>query len=242
MTGASKRKSMVGVAVAALLVGAVLAIVTFSGSRKGPIEPSSNHVARFHDVGGPSDLALAAAYLGVSRAQLRHQLSSGSTIAELANTTSGHSAAELTDALFAAKAARLSAAASAGKLSKSDQASRLAKLPKRIAAEIYRRRYTASAGPRDIAATAHYLGLTVKQIRDGQGSGRSLAQIAAGTAGRSRAGLIHALVSAKSAALAAAVRPGTLSRSEQSTMRAKLVRRFTAEVDHVPAKRASRRG
>ncbi len=239
MIGAHKRKIMLAVAVLALVTGAIVAIVTASGSSEGPLQPIPHHDAGVRNAGGSSDLALAARYLGVSKAQLRHELNFGSTLADIANATTGRTASGLTDALFAAKAARLSEAVSAGKLSKAEQASRLAKLPERLAAEIYRH-HTANAGPVDIETAAGYLRLTVKQIRGEQHSGRSLAQIAAGTAGRSPAGLIHALVSAKSAALAAAVRAGTLSRTEQSTMSAELERRVTAEVDHLPSRRASR--
>jgi len=239
MTGASKRKFMIGVGLLALVLGALVAIVTASGSSKGPIKPNPHHVAGIRDARGSGDLALAAAYLGVSRTQLRHELSSGSTLADIANSTSGHSASGLTDTLFAARAALLSEEVSTGKLSKAKQTSRLAKLPEHLAAEIYRQ-HTVNAGSVDIVTAASYLGLTVKQVRDDERSGHSLAQIATGTAGKSAAGLVHVLVSAKSATLAAAVRAGTLSPSEQSTMSAALVRRVTAEVDHVPAKRASR--
>jgi hypothetical protein len=239
MTGASKRKIMIGVGVLALVLGAAVAIMTASGSSKGPIKPNSHHLVGIRDIRDSGDLALAADYLGVSRAQLRHELSSGSTLADIANTTSGHSASGLTDALFAAKAARLNEAVSTGKLSKAKQASRLAKLPESLAVEIYRQ-HTVNAGSADVATAAGYLGLTTKQIRDAQRSGRSLAQIAAATAGKSATGLIHALVGAKSAALADAVRAGTLNRSEQSKMNAELERRVAAEVDHVPPKRVSR--
>jgi hypothetical protein len=239
MTGASKRKIMIGVGTLALVFGAIVAIVTASGSSKGPAQPGTGHAAGIRDARGSGDLALAAAYLGVSRAQLRHELSSGSTLADIANASSGHSASGLADVLFAAKAARLSKEVSTGRLSKTQQASRLATLPEHLAAELYRQ-HTVNAGSLDIATAAGYLGLTVTQLREGQRSGHSLARIAGTTAGRSAAGLIHALVSAKRAALSDAVRAGTLSRSEQSAMSKELVRRVTAEVDHVPPKHASR--
>ncbi len=236
MAGTPKRKIMIGVAVLAILVGTVLAIVTASGSSEGPLV-RPHHDADARDSRG--DLALASAYLGVSRAQLRHELSSGSTLADIANATSGHSASGLEHAMFAARAARLSEAVSTGALSKAKQTSRLARLSEHLAAEIYRQ-HTVNAGSGDIATAGAYLGLTTRQIRDELRSGRSLAQIAAARAGKSAGGLIHALVTAKRAALAAAVHSGTLSRSAQSTMSAELERRATAEVDRVPSKRAAR--
>jgi hypothetical protein len=235
MTGALKRKIMIGVAVLALLVGVVLAIVTASGSSDGPTRPQPRRAA---GLPGASDLALAASYIGISRAQLRHELDAGSTLADVANATRGRSASGLMDALFAASAARLSAAVSAGKLSKSKQTTRLAKLPERLNTEIHRH-HGLGAGPVDVATTARYLEITAGQIREAQRSGRSLAQIADSRRHRSAAGLIQTLVSAKKAALAAAVRAGTLSRAAQSKMTAALARRVTAEAHYRPPKRAS---
>ncbi len=58
-------------------------------------------------------------------------------------------------------------------------------------------------------------------------SGRSLAEIAAQHKGSSAASLLAALVTARSARIAAAVRAGALSASEASELRATLRRRMS---------------
>src|SRR2546429_9496281 len=72
-------------------------------------------------------------------------------------------------------------------------------------------------GHRDLSTAASYLGISTAQLAGKLSSRQSLAEIAAATPGRSAAGLIEALVTAKRAALAA--------------IAAKLPRRAPAEVD-----------
>jgi hypothetical protein len=57
-------------------------------------------------------------------------------------------------------------------------------------------------GGRDLSTAAGYLGISTAQLAAKLSSGQSLAEIAAATPGRSAAGLIESLVSAKRAALA----------------------------------------
>ena len=72
---------MVGVAVLAVLAGATTAIVMAA-------QPSHH--------GHRSTLATAAGYLGVSQQQLRSELSSGKSLAQIANSTSGKSSGRTT--------------------------------------------------------------------------------------------------------------------------------------------------
>jgi len=58
----------------------------------------------------------AAAYLGMSRHELRAQLRAGKTLAEIAAATPGKSVAGLIDALVAARRHRIAARVSAGRL------------------------------------------------------------------------------------------------------------------------------
>jgi hypothetical protein len=239
MNGKLKRKIMIGVAVVAVLAGGILAIVTASG--KGPSAQRLGGDAGVRGAASPSDLALAASYLDLSRAQLRHALRAGSALATVANATRGKSAPGLIDALFTARAARLSAGASSGKLSAAERASRLAKLRQRVAVEVYRYRGVA-VGPLDLAAAARYLGLTSRQLRRERQPGRSLAQIANASKGRSAAGLIRAMVSAKATALEGAVKAGKLSQAAAAARVSKLPGLMSSEVDYVPLGRASKRG
>lgn len=87
-----------------------------------------------------------------------------------------------------------------------------------------------SVGPVDRATAARYLGLTIAEIRTALRSGRSLAQTASSTRGRSAAGLIEALIHAKTAALASAVRAGKLTTAAQRASITTLPRRVSAEV------------
>jgi hypothetical protein len=138
MTGALKRKLMIGVAVLALLVGTVLAIVTASGSSDAPSTQPPVAGPMIDDARPSGDLAIAAHYIGITRAQLRSELLAGSTLAEIANGAAGRSASGLKDVLFASRAAYLGRALAVGKLSKVQQANRLAKLPERLEAELHR--------------------------------------------------------------------------------------------------------
>jgi hypothetical protein len=58
--------------------------------------------------------------------------------------------------------------------------------------------------------TRSYLGITAKQLQQQRRSGKSLADVANATTGKSAAGLIDALVGARKADLAAAVAAKTL--------------------------------
>jgi hypothetical protein len=82
--------------------------------------------------GAPGLLGSAASYLGLTRKQLRAQLQSGTSLAQLASSTPGRSPAGLIDALSQAKKARMAQLVSAGKLTKAKQATRLERLTKRM--------------------------------------------------------------------------------------------------------------
>jgi hypothetical protein len=70
--------------------------------------------------GGPfGGLSAAMSYLGLSASELRTQLASGKTLAQIANATSGKSAAGLIDAMVAAQKQQLDQAVSSGRISQS---------------------------------------------------------------------------------------------------------------------------
>jgi hypothetical protein len=191
---------MVGVAVLALLAGATTAIVVAA-------QPSPH--------GHRSTLATAADYLGLSQRQLKSELSSGKSLAQIANSTSGKSSAGLIAALETTKKQQLAAAA--------------ASLPASVTREVDRPR-----GPRTLGKTlltaASYLGIDEQQLRTDERSGKTLGQIADATGGRSATGLIAALVATRRAAIAAAVSGGTITKAEGARLGASLVERMTARV------------
>jgi hypothetical protein len=219
-----KQKVVGAAAVAVLLAAGSIAAVSATGQSNPPRHRHSHrhaaHRARAHD------LALAAGYLGLSTTQLSSELAAGKTLAQIAGATSSKSAAGLSEALVAAHRAKLAAAG--------------ARLPQRVAAEINRaggpggaraaangrgehRRSGAAriaalfAAPAGIGATAaHYLGVAPAQLQSGLRAGKTLAQIADATPGRSQAGLIAALDGARRARLAAATAAGRLPASRRA--------------------------
>jgi hypothetical protein len=229
-----RQKVVAAAAVALLLAGGALAAVSATGqsnSRKGA---SAQRAAR-----GVSarDLAAASSYLGVSAAQISSELRSGKTLAQIAGASSGKSAEGLIEALVAARKVKLASAA--------------AKLPQRVSAEVNRAGGPASgarrAGKRSAGgssriatlfsapgrlgfAAAAYLGVAPAQLQADLRSGRTLAQVAGASAGRSKAGLVDALVAAKRQKLEKAIAAGRVPRARQAKLRSTLGKRMDALV------------
>jgi hypothetical protein len=84
----------------------------------------------------------------------------------------------------------------------------------------------------ELAAAATYLGITQEQLLTQLQSGKTLAQVADGTSGKSAAGLVDALVAAETAELDAALKAGTITQAQHDQMVAGLKARFTAMVNH----------
>jgi hypothetical protein len=184
--------------------------------------------------GGRGDLAVAAAYLRLGRAQVRGELRSGRTLAEIADATAGKSASGLIDALVSARAARLRAAVAAKRLPAAKASKGLAGLRKRVSVEVSRIQRSGAGGLRDLAVAASYLGVSPAQLRGDLRSGRTLAAIADATRGRSATGLIEALVAAAKARLTASVAAGALTAADEKARLATLERRVRSLVNRVP--------
>ncbi len=192
-----------------LLLGlAVAAIVAGATAAAVMASQSASHPHR----GGV--LATAAGYLGVSPVQLKGELKAGRSLAQIADATPGRSAAGLIEALESSQRAKLAAAA--------------ASLPKRITSEVDR------TGRRGLllSAAAGYLAVSPTQLREQLRAGETLAQLAKSTPGRSEAGLVAALVAAKKAALAGAVKAGTIDQARANATLAKLQAHIAARVNH----------
>jgi hypothetical protein len=87
-------------------------------------------------------------------------------------------------------------------------------------------------GRRDgLAAAATYLGVTQADLRTSLESGKTLAQIAGATNGKTVAGLIDALVAAEKTELAAAVTSGEITQAQSDQMTSTLTAHVTAEVN-----------
>ena len=193
-----RQKLFAGTAIAAVIVGGTLAAVT------------AGRGTAHENRGGP--LVTAAGYLGVPEAQLRSELQSGRSLAQIANATSGRSSSGLVSVLLAA---------GREKLAKSQ-----ANLPRRVNALVNRVRVQAQR-----PAAARYLGLRPAQLASELRSGKTLAQIASATSGKSVSGLIDAIVAARRPALAARVAAGSLTQAQADTRLARLRTRVTASVN-----------
>jgi len=211
-----KRKLFMGIAVAALLTGATAAVVMAAQPSKHRQHGRHAHgaTARRATNTMSATLTSAAGYLGVSTTQLRSELRAGRSLAEIASTTSGKSETGLVAALEATEKAKLAVAS--------------ANLPSRVFAEVSR-----VHGDSVEAAAARYLGLGAAQLRSDVRSGKSLAQVAKATSGKSEAGLIEALVAARKATLAAAVAAGKITQAKANEVLPKLATREAARVTRV---------
>jgi hypothetical protein len=225
-----KQKVIAGAAVAALAAGGSIAAVSATGETSPRRHAGAHrHAHRAH----VRDLAVAAAYLGISPAQLTSELGSGKTLAQIADATAGKSAAGLTEALIAVHKARLSTAT--------------AKLPQRVAAEVHRAggpgsamlrparhrlsrsaqltvQYSAPAAAGNLAA--RYLGVAPAQLKSQLSSGETLAQVADATAGKSKVGLIDTLVASRRGKLARAAAAGRLTQARHAKRLAGLDKRI----------------
>jgi hypothetical protein len=209
-----KNKLWMSVAVVAVLAGVTAAAVMAA-------QPAATH--HHHHKGGM--LAAAASYLGSSPVQLKSELRSGKSLAEIANASSGKSSRGLIEALETADKQKLAAVA--------------ASLPARITAKVDRPGAGISAGSGAVQAATSYLGVSVKQLRSELRSGKTLAEIANASSGKSEAGLIEALVAARKAQLATGVQAGSITQAQANARLPKLASRVAARVNRTERKRGS---
>lgn len=236
-----KQKVVAAAAVAVLLGGCAFAAVSATGQRDGghPRE-HAHHGAR---ILRSRDLAAAASYLGVTQAQLAGELASGKSLAQIvAAQRNGKTAAALVEAIIASRKARLAKTA--------------ASLPTRVGAEVQRpggalagatrpgARHAAAltlfTKPHHLGASAAgYLGVSLPQLRSELRAGKTLAQLADAKSGKSKAGLIAALLAAKQQRIAA--RAGTTRPAQAHVKRRteRLQKRLTALVERKFARGAS---
>ncbi len=149
---------------------------------------------------GPGDeLDAAATYLGTTSANLLTQLQAGKTLAQIAGATSGKSAAGLIAALVAAEKTELASAVTAGKLTQA-QADAITPLLGQRFTDLVNGVRPAGGGhferghPPGLDPAATYLGISEQTLFTQLRAGKTLAQIANATSGKSADGLIAALV------------------------------------------------
>ena len=131
--------------------------------------------------GGRNPVATAATYIGITEAALRTELASGKSLADVAVANG-----KTRDGVIAA----LTAAATT-------EITTLVDTKNPFPAGVGGGRGGIHFGGDDITAAAAYLGTTETDLRTKVQAGQTLAQVAAATAGKSRHGLIQALVTAQ---------------------------------------------
>jgi ferritin-like metal-binding protein YciE len=193
---------------------------------------------------GPGDeLEAAASYLGTTAASLETQLQAGKTLAQLATSTNGKSIAGLIAALAAAEKTEIAAAVTSGKLTQA-QADQVTPMLTQRFTDLVNGVHPAGGpgggfghgpggGGEDLAVAATYLGSTPANLVTQLQGGKTLAQAAAGTAGKSTSGLIAALVAAEKTEIASYVTLGKLTQAQADQMTATLTQRFTDFVNGV---------
>jgi hypothetical protein len=226
---ARTRNALLALAAAAIVAGVLLAVLSGGGgghaNRAGAATSRSGRTV----LGAHTQASVAAAYLGLSTAQLRQKLRYGLTLDQIAGATPGRSAAGLLDALVEARTTRLDRARSAGKLSAATLQAHVARLRRRIQAQLER-----VPGYPGLAADARYLEVSAARLRSQLRSGQSLAQIANATSGKSAGGLISTRVRDGEALLAAVLATGRVSKTSYGALRSSLRARITREVTRRP--------
>ncbi len=203
---------MGAVALAAVVIGIVLAVSGGSSHKRSRAdsraEVAGGGSGRSRSGGGVNggaaaggsvagepagDFGAASAYVGVSKAKLRKELSSGRSLAAVAATTPGHSALGLLEAIMRPRVRRIEAQVAAKRLSKANAQRRIQRIRKRVQARLAR---SATYKP-TVAIAGQYLGLSPTALRAKLHGGRTLSQVANGTPGKSANGLVAAVMAVR---------------------------------------------
>jgi hypothetical protein len=161
------------------------------------------------------ELAVAAGYLGMSRRRLASNLRSGRSLAELA-AASGRSVAGLEQRLVAARTS-----ASHHKVAS-------ARVRKGVARAVRRHRVVLVGA--SVRVASDYLGVPARTLRRQLRDGRTLAQIASSTPGRSTSGLIAALLAARARVLDRARAAGRITAAAERRLLSSARARIAAQV------------
>ncbi len=217
MTAFLKRHLPIVAAIAVLILGGAVAAMA-AGSAGSP-----HHHARKHTGGARRLLQSAAAYTGIPLQTLAGDLRAGKSLGQIA-VEAGKTEAGLVKAL--------TATASAG----TEQ--RIGQLVKRPGG-LHARHGVHKGGMRLLAA--RYLGLAPAALRGELHAGKTLADIANSTPGRSSAGLISTLVAAREAQLSTAGESSKKSPTFNAARSARLRTRVSAFVERSHPKTAKQK-
>ena len=214
-------KALIGAGGALLLSGGIAAAAlgpTNIGSQVMASLPGDVSLAANNNmgIGGHGWLATAATYIGVTEDALRTELGTGKSLADVAVAHG-----KTRDGLIAAltQAAQTEITTLVDKQNPFPQGG-----PGGPG-----RGFRIEGAP--LAAAATYLGTTEADLRTKLQGGQTLAQVAAATAGKSRDGLIAALVADENAKIDAAQTAGRITADQATQMKANTTVRVTALVD-----------
>ena len=216
-------KALVASGAALLLSGGIAAAAlgpsnvgsAVMASLPGDVALAVQNSDAFHLGGGKNWLSTAATYIGVTEAALRTELASGKSLADVAVANG-----KTRDGVIAS----LGAAATT-------EITTLVDTKNPFPAGAGGGRGGIHFGGDDITAAATYLGTTEAELKTKLQAGQTLAQVAAATAGKSRDGLIQALVTAQTAEIDAAQTAGKITAAQATAAKADLTTRITQFVD-----------
>jgi hypothetical protein len=222
-----RRRIALVVAFSAILAGGTAVAL---GATATPKHARPSRHTRLHGGGvrtRPGLVSAAASYLGLTTAQLQEQLHSGKSLAQIAAATPGKSEAGLIAAMLAAVKAKIPSPSPALE-------ARIKALVNRTPATELKRHAALGAARHGAlrAAVLSYLGLNRHQLITEMKSGKTLAQIADATPGKSAAGLTEAMVNAFKPRLDAAVAAHRLDKTEEAAHVARLKTRIARLLNH----------
>ncbi len=184
----------------------------------------------------------SAAYLEMKPADLRAKLP-GTTLAAIAGSTAGKSRAGLVQYLTNAVNAAIDKAQAEGKVTKDQADKAKAAAPDHLAKfvdHVYEKPKPRVVAPPKVqgfigdavSAARDYLGLSVQDVMTGLRSGKSLGEIADGTAGKTRTGLIATVTAATNTKIDKAQQDGKLTVDQATKLKADVLNAVTQLVDH----------
>ena len=215
-----------------LAIGAILAIVASSGAAIATATAASG--AKSTARGGL--IGAVTSYLGITAKQLRVELASGKSLAQIA-TAHGRSLDGLEQTIETTVKSRLDQAVTAGAITAQQEQKVLTRLHSHLDALVGRSHPLAALRQGLklkvrglVQVTTRYLGVTPQQLRTELEAGKTLAQVATAH-GKTVAGLEQAITSAVKTRLDKAVAAGYLNASTEQKILTRLGQRLDALVN-----------
>lgn len=209
-----------GAALALAFLGGIALAPTLVSTAAAQIAGNADQTVGHRGLGGGDLFQAAADFIGITVDQLRTEMGTDKSMADVA-VAHGKTRDGLIAALTAAHSARIAELV--------DQKG----FPQRGGGPGF------GLGPRvelhvavDVVQTAStYLGISVADLRTQLQSGKTLAEIAAATSGKTKDGLIAAIVAAHTAQIDKAVTDGKLTADQATKLKTGLTERVTAMVE-----------